>query len=716
MNYTLIFLAALAANPADVPEPAQLEPVVVVATRTPRPVSSVAGLVTVVDASRMDREQVRSIGDLARYEVGFSAETAGTRFGLDGFNIRGIGGNRVAIEIDGVPLGDHFDIGSFSSAGRALIDPEFIQRVEILRGPASTLYGSDAIGGIAAFHTWNPEDLTHAAGGDQAWRLRSGYSGADQSAFASVLAARSGDRYSWLGGVVYRDGDQFDHSVSSGPEDLIRARQSAALGKLEVPVGTLGQLTMTASGTRIERQSDIRSILGAGRFRRTTLLTGDDAQDRTRAGLHYDFAPAAGWADEGRLSIYYQDSDTDQFTIEERAASDTRRERRFLYEQRTRGFEAQFFRSFQALGGSHRLGYGIDYQVTDTSELRNALQMDLAGANPSTSILGEDFPVRDFPNSDTEEAALWLQDEIELGRLTLIPALRYERYSLDPEPDPIYREDNPDAEVVALDADEVTPRLGLLYDLSDRVNLFAQYARGFRAPPFEDANIGLDIPLFNIRAIPNPDLVPETSDSIELGLRYRSRLQSLELVAFHNDYSDFIETKVNLGPDPSTGTLIFQSRNVTDARIYGVEIRYRRDLSAWAEGLAFYGSAFWADGENEQTGAPLAGLDPAEAVLGLGWASADGRWSTDLIVNAGRPKDEVEDPEAQFVPAGYGTVDLLAQWTPRPGLQVGAGLFNAFDKAHWKWQGVRGLAPGDPTLPLLSQPGRHFAASIELNW
>ncbi len=91
--------------------------------------------------------------------------------------------------------------------------------------------------------------------------------------------------------------------------------------------------------------------------------------------------------------------------------------------------------------------------------------------------------------------------------------------------------------------------------------MFAQYARGFRSPPFEDANIGLDIPLFNIRAIPNPDLIPETSDGFELGIRVASRRLSGSLSAFNNDYDNFIETKVNLGPDPETGVLIFQSQN-----------------------------------------------------------------------------------------------------------------------------------------------------------
>lgn len=712
--FALVALWSLPLNAND-PPPVELEPMVVVATRTPRPVDDVAGLVTVIDAGRLDAEQVRSIGDLTRYEVGISTESAGTRFGIDGFNIRGIGGNRVAIEVDGVPLGDHFDIGSFASAGRALIDPELVQRVEILRGPASTLYGSDAIGGIAAFFTWNPADLLHRSGDDRFYRLRGGYHGADDSTFASALAATGGESASLLASLVYREGAELDNSVDAPARDRVDARQYAGFGKLVVPTGDTGQLTLTAAATHQQRESDLRSFLGTGRFRSTTLLTGDDEQRRDRLTAEYRFGAIGAWVEEGALRLYQQATQTDQFTIEERAAQDTRRQRWFRYDQDTLGLEAELFRRFSALGAEHRLGYGIDLQQTDTEELRDALATDRAGAAATRTILGEVFPVRDFPNSRTEEAALWIQDEISWDRLTLIPALRYEHYRLEPSPDAVYRADHPNLSVVSVSADELTPRLGLLYELGERTTAFGQYARGFRAPPFEDANIGLDIPLFNIRAIPNPDLVPETSDGFELGIRHRGERYRLELAAFYNAYDDFIETKVNLGPDPETGTLIFQSRNITDAEMHGVELRYEQRLDRWLDGLAYHGSAFWADGEDRATGQALAGLDPAGAVAGLRWVSGDRRWRIDAIVHATGSKDDL-DADDQFIPGGYGVFDLLAAWRPQPDLKLGLGLFNAFDRDYWQWQDVRGLAPGDPTLPLLSRPGRHLAATLEIVW
>lgn len=73
---------------------------------------------------------------------------------------------RVAVELDGVPLGDGFSVGSFSRAGRNLVDPELLERVEFLRGPASSLYGSDALAGVVAMRTRDPGDLLAEGSGD----------------------------------------------------------------------------------------------------------------------------------------------------------------------------------------------------------------------------------------------------------------------------------------------------------------------------------------------------------------------------------------------------------------------------------------------------------------------------------------------------------------------------------------------------------------------
>ena len=127
-----------------------IEQIVVVANKSARSVRDVAAHVTVMTRQELTDNLATSVADVFRYTPGVDYEASGSRFGTEGINIRGIGGNRVAILVDGVPLSDQFDVGSFSNATRDFVNAGLIQRVEVLHGPASALYGSSAIGGVIA--------------------------------------------------------------------------------------------------------------------------------------------------------------------------------------------------------------------------------------------------------------------------------------------------------------------------------------------------------------------------------------------------------------------------------------------------------------------------------------------------------------------------------------------------------------------------------------
>ena len=142
---------------------AGIEQIVVVAHKDKRSFREIAANVTVLSRADLNNQLATSINDVFRYVPGVDYEAAGNRFGTEGINIRGIGGNRVAIVVDGVPLSDHFAVGSFSNATRDFIDAGLIQNIEVLHGPASALYGSAAIGGVVAVRTPDPIDLLWSA-------------------------------------------------------------------------------------------------------------------------------------------------------------------------------------------------------------------------------------------------------------------------------------------------------------------------------------------------------------------------------------------------------------------------------------------------------------------------------------------------------------------------------------------------------------------------
>lgn len=122
----LLFLASacpgavLAQHPAQAEpapgEPAEFDRVVVTATRTARAIVDVPNTVDVINRERMDELLVRDLKDLFRYEPGVTVTSSYGRFGIGDIRIRGLGGNRVRILTDGVPVSDAFEIGNFSNA------------------------------------------------------------------------------------------------------------------------------------------------------------------------------------------------------------------------------------------------------------------------------------------------------------------------------------------------------------------------------------------------------------------------------------------------------------------------------------------------------------------------------------------------------------------------------------------------------------------------
>jgi hemoglobin/transferrin/lactoferrin receptor protein len=251
--------------------------------------------------------------------------------------------------------------------------------------------------------------------------------------------------------------------------------------------------------------------------------------------------------------------------------------------------------------------------------------------------------------------------------------------------------------------------------------VYFQYAHGFRSPPPEDVNIGLEIPLFNVRAIPNPDLQPETSNGVETGMRFSGTVVRFTGSFYYNEYEDFIESKVNLGVDPATGVTLFQSQNISEARIYGVELSASVDAAAWRESLDGWSArlaASWSRGDDLVRDQPLNSIDPPSAVLGLRYEqTTTGRWGAELVTTAVAAQRDVDRSRADLYRTdGYVTLDLLANVRLGERLRLNLGLFNLTDQAYSEWSDVRGRAVGDPLLPYYTRPGFNTSATLHYSF
>jgi hemoglobin/transferrin/lactoferrin receptor protein len=610
-------------------------------------------------------------------------------------------------------VADQFDIGAFSNAGQDYLIPDAISRIEILRGPASTLFGSDALGGVVAVVTRDPEE--YLDGGRVRTAAGAAYSGADHGRRVSGSAAARADALAGVLHVSVLDSAERDAAGTSAEESLDRQRGAAML-KLGYALPDGDAVRVKAELFDEQATSRPEAVLGYGRqFANTTALRGDDQRRRVAVQAEYDFAVSGAWADDARLSLYGQRSRTEQVTDERRQAVEPPLaiHRRFDYRFEDAGVLLDLESRFALAGFDHRLGWGVSVRRSWVEEQRDGLQRDLQSGAVTHTLLGEDLPVRDFPNSTVTQTATYLHDEISVGPLTLIPGVRFEHYRLDARADSLYRQDYPEVPVEDLTESAVAPKLGLQWRLSPQVDLFAQYARGFRAPPFEDVNIGLDYAVpFHVRAIPNPELKAESSDGLELGVEYRGDRLRGAFALFGANYDDFIESKASLGFDPASGALLFQSRNIERARVHGAELSLSAAVSRSIDlGMA----ASWTRGEDRDSGEPLNTVDPPMLVARLRWQPSD-RWYAAFALRAASDQHRVDHRAlALFEPDGYAVFDLLAGFAPAPRVRVNAGLFNLTDQVYWRWAAVRGRPEGDPLIDVLAAPGRYGAVSVQIS-
>lgn len=715
----------------DTPEAAVkvLDRIVVTATRTERAISDVPNIVDVIDRKRMDETLIRNLKDLFRYEPGISVPAGYGRFGLGDIRIRGLGGNRVLVQTDGIPVSDAFAIGSFSNANRNFVDLDTLKRVEVLRGPGSSLYGSDALGGVVSFQTKDPSDFLQD-GKRHYFGLKLGYEGESEGLFGGATAAFGGERWSGLVAVSHRQGKELENQ---GDNDSNGSRRSAPnpqnrdgrslLSKLIYAPSDTQRFKLTVEGNEDATDTILNSSLGFQPFTgaTNTKVTGDDHQTRARVSFAYETdALGAGFADSLHWQVYRQDSETTQRTLEERTTSSRvrqRRQREFNFDQRRVGAEATLFKDVATGSVQHALVYGFMLTRTQTKQKRDGLLTLLATGATSAVVPPDVFPVRDFPSSDTTTAALFVQDEISFadGDFRLIPAIRIDRYELVPQVDNIFAEDNPGVVISRLKETSVSPKLGAVWHFAPNWSLFSGYARGFRSPPYNDINIGFTNLAFGYTAIANPNLKPEISDGLELGVRYVGDAAYASLSGYYNRYDDFIESLRFIGVNDQ-GLRLFQSQNVAEARISGIELKAGAELGRISErltGWSLRGAAAYARGEDRTTGLPLSTIDPLRGSLGL--AFNHDLWGAELAGSFARRQDRLAN-DTLYAPAGYGVVDLLAHWSFAPGARLNVGVFNLGDKRYSDWADVPGVSATSFTLDRYTRPGRNLSVSVAVEW
>ncbi|WP_422103092.1 TonB-dependent receptor domain-containing protein [Vreelandella sp.] len=632
-----------------------LHPVTVTGTRAPTDLSSAPLIIDIIDRTDTELATASRVEDILSRQPGLHVAGQGRRNGQT-LSMRGFGRNGVLVRLDGVRQ----DITT-GHVGNFFLDPALVQEVQVARGALSSLYGSNAMGGVVSFTTVEASDLL-AAGENSGARLSLG--GATASGELRGNLSAFGRRDTSRGQVdgLFSVGRSESGDIRRAGGD--KAEEDASLNSLLVKGGW-------------EPNDEHRLFIGWQYYDEVTtqpanpqqrdVTTSNPLRDREveshNLQLGHRWQPSPATDITSRLSVSQQEI-----------------------------IEPQASRTLERVGlqsdGYHRLEHGwLSQTLVFGAELEQARQRPEGGANG-------------FPHADIDTQAAYLDTTLTAGRYLaeggagqwdLGVGARYDRY---------------DASGQASDAsvhDRVSPRFRVAWRPQQGVMLFSGYAEAFRAPSLSELYASerhfagfCAGPFFCTPDnfwIPNPELAPETSHTWESGVVWHQGDWQARASYFDTRADDFIDTQVDI----MAGTT--QAVNVQRAQLWGYDARLAWQPSAFPLLTSFAGLSE-VSGRDRDSGEALGSQTPLEMTLGselalynralrVGW---QGRFARDF--------DKQSSDERL---PGYGLHDLHLAWQVTPALDTSLRLANVGDKEWYRPDGSLG-------------DGRSLFATLNWQW
>ena len=697
----------------------------------------------VINASALSNQQSRTLREAlqdlpnasvkrspSRFSVGGTTASAG-RDGNVGINIRGLGGNRVLLMTDGVRMPRSYAFRT-TTFDREYLSLELLKRIEIVRGPASALYGSDGMAGLVNFITHEPLDFLAGKDGSEpktlGGRIAAGWSGDDNGhTLAGTVAGKASDSLQWMLTATTRGAHAMDNMGTNDEPNTNRTRpnpqndrDNAVLGKIVLRPDSRQRHVFTLE--HVQKKSDV-DLLSS---RAPLPLSGTPTQiagaimdeyssrsmDRDRLTWDARFGLGADWADHVRTVIALQHARSRQVGTSVRNTLPLR-VRDNSYGERTWQAGLQADKTLRNGNWAHKVSYGLDHVRSDISNLYTGL----------APLPPEVFPLKRFPDTREITSALYVQDESVHGDWSLTPGLRFDHFALDVTSQAGF---SPPAKQPgqSLSGSALSPKIGVLYRATPIWSVFGQYSAGFRAPDAGQVNGYYENMAEQVVIIPNPDLQPEKSRGFEVGMRGRMERLNLDVAAFTSTYSNLImDTVLIRGTGTAADPRVFQTINTERARISGFEIKGQYDWGRIFGGRVStpfsYGKTH---GVNRATGQPINSVDPAQLALGITYDTAAWGLRLDMRHHAAKTAKDIDSassvkpPNTQFTIPSATTLDLSAQWRFQKQMRLNLAVHNLTNQKYWMWPDVYGLAAASRTNDAYTQPGRSMHVALVMDF
>ncbi|MFA6069195.1 MAG: TonB-dependent receptor, partial [Janthinobacterium sp.] len=605
-----------------------------------------AGSRTVVTADDLERRNVTEMGGIVRYLPLITAPAAASGSGSvwdgsgnTGYNIRGLEGNRVSLELDGIalpdaaPKPDGNTLNAFAT-GRDYFDPETFREVRIDSGTTAASGANPGLGGGVAFITKSPEDYL-GEGRDHYVAYKYGRAMADRSnAHTLTGAARVGATLQGLAVYVRRDGEQMDSRGTTpvNPDDW---HSNALLSKLVWALPGEQKLDLTVDMFERKNKRELNN--------KTNTLYPDGVQQdsttsRTRISLGHDVV-LKDFALFDRLTskVYVQNAKTQDKT-----------NGRYTYRGNyLRSIETSFkndsmgvtSEAFKQLNADNALLYGVQLEQLKTRRpWREDRTVVATGQHQITNK-------NRMADMDTSKLALYVRDDLSFNlagkKALLTPGLRADYRKDAPKNLQRYAIGVPGAakEVRKQSNTYFTPSLSLSVEVVPQMNAYATVTRGTLLPTAAERTGTYDSISYTgtgqgYAVLGNANLRKETSQAYELGLKGDVvKGLSMHASVHQTEYKNMIEYVMQEDDPVNYPTItqgLFRPENIGNARTWGAELSLRAELGAWAPAMQGYhvdlatgvakGRSF-----NTLTGdsGGLASVAPAKSALTIGYDHAN---------------------------------------------------------------------------------------------
>ncbi len=349
-----------------------LEVIVVSGSRTEKPLKDVAGSISVVTAEDIEKNAASDMNQLFKYDP--SVYVTGSTGGAQNIIVRGMGGDRILMIKDGMRMNEGYGAdGANNFVGRGFVETDTLKQVEVAKGAASSLYGSDALGGIVVFTTKDASDLL-VEGENFAGNVKLGYTDdGKQSNIGTTLALKTGE-FEQLLNLTYRDGDeQQNYDETNNPFDIT---SKSALYKAKYNIDDDNFISFLADYWQQDTKGEsatgllsaFRTLADFGYIIADENSSGD--KETTAFKLDYQSTTPTAIYDYLSVSLYnkkttqedvqygFLDINSPMFNVfEKRYIGQTS-----TYEQDTFGFLSNATKEL----GNHTLGFGLYVETTET--------------------------------------------------------------------------------------------------------------------------------------------------------------------------------------------------------------------------------------------------------------------------------------------------------------------------------------------------------------